>query len=129
MRTPINHHIVMHDGIPVAAVIPYDEYLALLEYEAAEARGDILSSEELQTVKDDGLTIPHEVMGFIIESHMSPARAWREHLDLSQREVAARLGITQASYSKMESAKTTPRTATLKKIAAALGVNIAQLDL
>ena len=54
-------------------------------------------------------------------------RAWREHLGLTQAEVAARAGITQAVYAQMETVER-PRLATIKKIAHALGITAEQLN-
>ena len=50
---------------------------------------------------------------------------WREHLGLTQAEVAARAGITQAAYAQMETAAK-PRATTRKKIAAAPGITLEQ---
>jgi transcriptional regulator with XRE-family HTH domain len=52
--------------------------------------------------------------------------AWRDHLGLTQAEVAGRVGITQAAYAQMERVKQ-PRKATLEKVAAALGLEVEQL--
>ena len=52
--------------------------------------------------------------------------AWREHLRLTQAEVAERMGITQSAYAQMEAAKR-PRKATLQKVAHALGLELDQL--
>jgi transcriptional regulator with XRE-family HTH domain len=48
-------------------------------------------------------------------------------LELTQAEVAARLGITQPSYAKQE-ASANLRKVSRDKIAAALGITSAQLD-
>lgn len=50
----------------------------------------------------------------------------REHLGLTQAAMASRVGITQAAYAQMERAKR-PRTVTLEKVAAALGLQAEQL--
>lgn len=57
----------------------------------------------------------------------TPAKAWREHLGLSQGDVAGRLGISQSAYSQQE-ASDKLRKSSLKKIAAALGLELEQLD-
>ena len=132
MKTHTEHQIVMYNGVPVAAVIPYAEYIALMDGVAGfgEEREESLPSDaDIEDARQDRETIPHEVMGFIINQKMSPARAWREHLGLTQAQVGARMGVNQATYAKMESGKTTPRVATLKNIAQALGVQYSQLDL
>ena len=54
-------------------------------------------------------------------------RAWREHLGLTQKEVAARMGISQAALSQIEAPESKPQRATLEKLAAALDVSLEQL--
>lgn len=53
----------------------------------------------------------------------SAIKAWRECLRLTRAELAARLGITQAAFAQMESARR-PRKATLQKVAEALGLEL-----
>ena len=48
------------------------------------------------------------------------------YLILTPEEIAKRMGITQAGYAQIESAKR-PRKATLEKAAAALGITLEQL--
>ncbi len=57
---------------------------------------------------------------------VSMLQAWREYLMLTQAEMALRMGMTQAGYAQIESAKR-PRKATLEKAAAALGITTEQL--
>ena len=78
----------------------------------------------LPYVPDEG--IPWEVVRRTIAEDVSKARAWREYLNLSQEEVAARMGVTQASLSQTEAAKR-PRRSTLEKVAKALGITLGQL--
>ena len=75
-------------------------------------------------VPDEGT--PWEVVKRTIEEDVSKIRAWREYLHLSQEEVAARMGVSQASLSQTEAAKR-PRKATLEKVAKALGITLEQL--
>lgn len=72
--------------------------------------------------------IPNEVVGYMVRESLSPAAAWRKHLGLSQAEVSARIGISQPAYAQQEQAAK-PRKATRQKIATALGVPEALLDL
>jgi transcriptional regulator with XRE-family HTH domain len=69
--------------------------------------------------------MPHAVVSAMVAG-ATPLAAWREHLRLTQADVAANMAITQAAYAQMEAAKR-PRTATLHKAAAALGVKFEQL--
>lgn len=70
-------------------------------------------------------TIPHAVVSAEVDG-ASATKAWREYLRLTQAEVAARMGISQAAFAQMENAKR-PRKATLQKIADALGLELEQL--
>ena len=49
------------------------------------------------------------------------------HLGLTQNEVAKRVGITQAALSQMERTYNEHHTATLKKLADAMGILVDQL--
>ena len=54
-------------------------------------------------------------------------KAWREHIGITQAEVARRAGMSQPAYAKLEKPGANPRTATLRKIAKALGISLEQL--
>lgn len=103
------------DGKPAFVVIPYADYVqANPDTQAAPA-------------DDDDVYIPHEVVKLMALERMTPARAWREHLGLTQVEVAERIGITQGAYAQQEAAPKN-RKATREKIAVALGIMPEQLD-
>jgi predicted transcriptional regulator len=72
--------------------------------------------------------VPHEVASLVFESGMTPVRAWRTHLQLTQQVVAERMSVTQSAYSQLE-ASTVLRKALREKVAAALGIQGSQLDL
>jgi transcriptional regulator with XRE-family HTH domain len=71
--------------------------------------------------------IPHEVVSLIVDGEL-PVRAWREHLNLTQDEVAKRMGISQPAFAQQETVAK-PRKATRERIAAAFGINANQLEL
>lgn len=97
------------EGRPAFAVVPYADYLALCN----------------KTTKD---LVPQAVVTRVLVDDMPPVRAWREHLNLTQKEVADRLGISQPAFAKQENAPRV-RKATREKIAAALGIHAEQLDI
>ncbi|WP_259460546.1 helix-turn-helix transcriptional regulator [Paraburkholderia sp. BL23I1N1] len=70
--------------------------------------------------------IPHEVVNATVDG-ATPSRAWREHLGLTQAEIAAHMGISQSAYSQQEGKKRL-RESSRTKIAAALGITADQLD-
>jgi transcriptional regulator with XRE-family HTH domain len=76
--------------------------------------------------KQNAATIPNAVVNQVINKNMTPIRAWREHLGLTQTEVARRLGISQSAYAQ-QGAKEPLRKATREKIAKALGIAPEQL--
>jgi DNA-binding XRE family transcriptional regulator len=94
------------DGEPAFVVIPYDEYLA-------------------GTNAGHGL-IPHDVVSRTVDGD-TPVRAWREHLGLTQAELADRLGISQSAYAQQENSERL-RKSSRQKIAGALGIVDEQLD-
>lgn len=107
MNAPTNIQILKDaKGKPAFVVIPYPEYISL--------------------TKQNAPTIPNAVVNKVINKDMTPIRAWREHLGLTQTEVARRLGISQSAYAQQE-AKEPVRKATREKIAQALGIAAEQL--
>jgi predicted transcriptional regulator len=106
MNAPTNIQIINGpDGKPAFVVIPYDEYKATAERDLT----------------------PHAVVEKMILEDMTAARAWREHLGLTQTEVAERMGVSQSAYAQQENS-TKLRKATREKIAAALGIDAGLLD-
>jgi Predicted transcriptional regulator with C-terminal CBS domains len=72
-------------------------------------------------------TVPHEVAARVLKEQVSPIRAWREYLGLTQVEAAARMEVSQSAFAQMEAPEAKPRMNTLKKVAAALGIAPDQL--
>ncbi len=99
--------IVGADGKPAFVVVPYDQFRRM---QGGFTKG----------------TVPNEVVNLAYERGVSPMAAWREHFGFTQAEVAARIGVAQAAYAQMERVKN-PRTATLEKVAVAMGLEADQL--
>ncbi|NYT64007.1 helix-turn-helix transcriptional regulator [Alcaligenaceae bacterium] len=107
MNAPTNIQIINGpSGAPAFVVIPYDEYIA------SRTQG--------------GNLIPNDVISRTVDG-ATPVRAWREHLGLTQTEVASRLGISQSAYAQQENSENL-RKSSLEKMAAALGISQEQLD-
>ena len=96
--------ILGKDGKPAFVVVPFEEF------------------EKLKNTP----TVPNNVVNLSFDKNLTPMAAWREHLGLTQLQVASRMKITQAAYAQMEQVKK-PRKVTLQKVADALGLNIEQL--
>ena len=93
--------------------MPYNEYI------------ESIGSE---VVPEEQVIIPHEVVKLSTIGGLSLIRAWREHLGLSQQEVADKMGISQVAYSKMEAQGKKNRISTYKRIADAMGIQWEQLS-
>jgi len=107
MTIPIDCQIITDaHGQPAFAVIPYGEFIKRYTH-----------SERM---------IPHEVISATVDG-VPPMKAWREYLGLTQAEVAERLTISQSAFAQLESSAN-PRKSTLRRVAQALGVTVAQLD-
>lgn len=112
MNRPINIQIIRQGEQPAFVVIPYNEYIKVFPDAPWIPEGDL---------------IPHEVVGMTIKKGYSLIRSWREYLGMTQSEVAAKLEITQAALSQMESGEKKLRKKTIEKLSVALGLNIEQL--
>jgi len=108
MMERLTNYQIINDanGHPAFVVIPYADFVHSQVY-----------------VPKDGA--PHAVVSKAIDG-MSMLQAWREYLNLTQEEVASRMGITQAGYAQIEAARR-PRKVTLEKAAAAMGITLEQL--
>ena len=72
--------------------------------------------------------VPNQVVERVIMGKLTPIRAWREQLGLTQAEVVARMEISQAAFAQLEAAGTKPRKSTLRRVAQALDIQLEQLD-
>ncbi len=91
-------------------IVPYHEYL---QFQKPEVK----------------IYFPHEVVEQSIVEGKGLVRAWREYKGISQKEMAKRMGITQAAYSQMEKPKARLRKTTIAKITVALEIDVEQLKL
>lgn len=107
MNAPTNIQVINGpDGKPAYVVIPYGEYMS-------------------ERNADRGL-IPHDVVSRTVDG-ASVVRAWREHLGLTQAQIADRLGVSQSAYAQQE-VNDRLRKSSRDKIAVALGLTAQQLN-
>ena len=111
MSAHIEPQIIMQNGKPAFAVIPWDEYRKLTNHYPDET----------------DVWIPHEVVKANVINGVSMIRAWREYFGMTQQELARQAGITQPALARLEKSDSKPRIGTLKKIAAGMGITIEQL--
>ena len=92
--------IIKQDDKPMFAVIPYEQYLTLIQS------------------ADEDVYLPNEVVGLQIEKGLSLIAAWRHYKSLSQLQLADLMGISQPAIAQIEKEGCTPQLATLEKAAA-----------
>lgn len=112
MNAHIDHLTIIKDasGQPAFVVLPIDEYMALT--------GQKTNIEK---------TVPSPVVNMVFDNDWTPARAWREHLKLTQAVVAERMRVSQSAYAQLEASKKIRKSSRVK-IANALGISQEQLD-
>ena len=115
--------IIERDGKPEWAVLPYEEYLQLVEQ--AEMLQDIRDYDEAKAALDKGdeELIPSQVVYAILDGE-NPVRVWREYRELSQQVLAEKVGISIPYLSQLERGKRTGSLEVLTAIAKALRVSL-----
>ena len=112
------------DKEPAFAVLPYDEYTALIErVELLQDLHDCQDFEERLARGEEEL-IPGDVVERLVEGE-NPVRVWREHRGLTQEELGARTGLSGPYLSQIESGK---REGTVKVFAALAKALDADID-
>lgn len=107
------YQTINHNGIPAFVLVPVDDF------------------RKIQPLLDNSATrfsIPHAVVKANLVEGKSLVRAWREHLGMTQDEVATRAGISQPALVKIEKSGAKPRKKTLAKVAEAMGLSVEQIQ-
>lgn len=122
----MNTQIIEKDGRPEWVVVPYDEYMRLLE--RAEELSDIevfdSAKRDLEEGRDE--LIPGEVVDRLLAAE-SPVKVWRQYRGLTQTDLAVRAGLSQSYVTMIERGERTGSIEALHKIAAALKVDLDDL--
>ena len=109
MNVHTDIQIIRKGGKPVFAVVPYDKWL------------------ELTGSEDENIYIPHEVVGYQLKEGLSLIAAWRKHLKITQKELAAQTGMTQPAIAQIEKPDSKTQRKTLEKIALAMNLDVEQI--
>jgi predicted transcriptional regulator len=96
--------VISQNGIPEYAVLPYPDYLVLVEQ--AEMLEDIHSYDDAKYAIANGNEelIPASVVNALADGE-NPIKVWREHRKLTQQQVAEETGISVPFVSQLETAK------------------------
>jgi DNA-binding XRE family transcriptional regulator len=115
--------IIERNGKPEWAVVPYEDYLQLLE--KAEMLQDIRDYDTVKEALEQGSEelIPSQIVYAILDGD-NPIRVWREYRGLLQQELAERVGISVPYLSQLERGKRKGSLEVLAAIAKALRVSL-----
>jgi len=107
------HPLIEQNGKPAFAVLPWTSF------------------ERVRPMLEQQAKIKSGIPGPVVKAYAIDGKslvlAWREHLGLSQTEVAGKAGMKQPALSRIEKGDSRPRTVTLKKLADAMGLKPEQV--
>ena len=108
------------------AVVPYNDYQKLLAN--AEMLVDLVAYDAAKRALANGEEelIPAAVVDRRLDGD-NPIRVWREFRGLTSAQLASACGVSAAAISHLEAGKRQPSVVLLKKLAAALRVDLEQL--
>lgn len=118
--------ILEANGKPTFAVLPIDEYRALLELVEDARDAAALTRAAKRYTRGEEETIPAGVVDRLLAG-AAPIRVWREYRGLTAAMLAEMIGVTPAHISKLETGRGAPSIALLRKLAAALDVDLDSL--
>jgi DNA-binding XRE family transcriptional regulator len=113
------------NGQAAFVVVPIAEWDALMT--RLEEREDLADAKsQLARICAGEETLSAEFVDRLTSGE-NPLKVWREYRGFTLRALAAKIGISSAAVSKIETGKSQPTVATLGKLAAALGCDMEDL--
>lgn len=113
--------IIEKNGKPEYAVIPYADYLRLLEASEDKADAEVVAEFHEAYRAGREFLIPAEILRRELAGE-SPIKLWRVYRGLTQQELADLAGISKPYLSQIESGKRQGTVETLTAIAQAIDV-------
>lgn len=115
--------IIKRDGKPEWAVVPYEDYLQLVEQ--AEMLQDIRDYDAVKAAleRGDEELLPSKIVYAILDGE-NPIKVWRDYRGASQKELAESVGISVPYLSQLETGKRKGSLKVLTAIAKSLGVSL-----
>jgi len=114
MTTPTEYQTIEYRGKPAFVLVPWEQFTRLRPY--------LDQNEALRN------SIPQAVVEANVLHDVPIIKAWREHLGLTQEQVAQQVGMKQPSLARIETGAVKPRHSTLVKLSAVFGVNPSLLE-
>ena len=117
--------VIEQDGAPAFAVLPYDEYRALLRG-LQDWRDGKDAEEILMRIAEGEETYPIEFVHKLVECD-SRLREWRKYRAFTQAQLADRAGLTQGAVAAIELGHRSPNVRSARRLADALGCAVDDL--
>jgi DNA-binding XRE family transcriptional regulator len=119
--------IIEREGKPEYAVLPYHEYLKLLEL-AEDVRDESDAADatrELASGEDEA--IPAHVVARLVAGEDHPLKVWREHRGATQEALGKSASVGKSYISQIEAGSKVGSAKVLKALAEALQVDMDDL--
>ncbi len=123
----MNAQIIERGGKPEYAVLPYDEYLALLELAEDARDADDAEDAMRQIVSGEDETVPADIADRLISGDEHPLKVWREYRELTQEALGSVAGVGKSYISQIEAGSKSGSAKVLKVLAEVLRVDMADL--
>jgi DNA-binding XRE family transcriptional regulator len=119
---------IVQNGQPEWAVLPYAEYLQLIEQ--AEMLEDIQDFDSIKKALQNGAEefIPSNVVFSLIDG-VNPIKVWREYRGFTQQQLAETAGISDSFLSQIETGKRKASVRVLVALATTLHVDVDDLKI
>ena len=118
----MNVQLILGDGKPEWAILPYEHYQQMIE--EIEMLEDIRDYDAAKQRLEDGEELVPGELTFAVLDGKHPVRAWREHHQLTQEQLAQTVGISKSYLSQIESGKRKGTTDVMIVIANALELEL-----
>ncbi len=118
----MNVQLILRDGKPEWAILPYEHYQQMIE--EIEMLEDIRDYDAAKQRLEDGEELVPGELTFAVLDGKHPVRAWREHRQLTQEQLAQTVGISKPYLSQIESGKRKGTTDVMIAIANALELEL-----
>ncbi|EMY45235.1 helix-turn-helix domain-containing protein [Glaesserella parasuis] len=121
-----------NSGKPLYVILPMAEYEKLVDVDEYGFRIEEEDDEEWESLPyeqsdNDSALIPHEVVMIMIKHNVNHLGAWRIYRNLSQQEVADKVGISQGAISQMERSDSKPQKKTLERFSKIYDCDVKQM--
>lgn len=114
MKTHTDYQTIDFQGKPVFVLVPWEEFNRVRPY-----------LEQSDVLKD---TVPHDIVEANVLHGVPIIKAWREHMGMTQEQLAEKIGVKQPSLARIESGTVKPRHSTIIKLSAVFGIKPSLLE-